>query len=129
MWSRFDKLDFAWPTFANLGEQAITTKELYAWQALGQDLDATWGYTPRYAEYKFANSRVAGEFRDTLSFWHLGRIFTGNTAPPLNEDFISAYPITRIFAVTDPEEDHIYAHVINQCSVSRKLPYFGIPTI
>lgn len=129
MFTRFDKLDFAWPTFANLGEQSIATKELYAWQALGQDLDATWGYTPRYSEYKFANNRVAGEFRTTLNFWHLGRIFTGNSAPPLNEDFITATPITRIFAVTDPGADHIYAHVINQCYASRKLPYFGIPTI
>ena len=125
--SRFDRLDYGWPTFANIGEQEIKNKELIADLPVSTDPDGTFGYTPRYSEYKFMNSRVAGEMRDTLAFWHLGRIFTGT--PLLNEDFISCVPSDRIFAVTDPGSDHVYAHIFNNVTAVRKLPRYGIPTI
>lgn len=127
--TRETKLDFAWPTFANIGEQAILRKEVKAVVNAGTvDPNDVWGYIPRYAEYKFENSRVAGEMRDTLNFWHLGRELAGN-GPSLNASFIECNPSTRIFAVTDPDEDHIVAHVFNQITAIRKLPYFGTPAI
>lgn len=122
--SRFDRLDYAWPTFANIGEQEVLQKEVYM-KAVSPN--ATFGYVPRYAEYKFMNSRVAGEFRNTLAYWHLGRVFSTN--PALNEEFVSCLPDTRIFAVTDPGEDHIFAHVFNNITAIRKLPKYGIPQI
>lgn len=126
--TRFDRLDYAWPSFANIGEQEVRLKELYASQITSEDPDSVFGYIPRYSEYKFMNSRVAGEMRSNLSFWHLGRIF--NSAPPLlNEDFISCVPSDRIFAVTDPGSDHVYAHIFNNVTAVRKLPRYGIPTI
>lgn len=124
--SRFDKLDYAWPTFANLGEQEILNKELYV-NTTNAVKAGTFGYIPRYSEYKYMNSRVAGEMRDSLDFWHLGRIFTDQ--PALNDNFISAAPSHRIFAVEDPVVDKIYAHIFNNISAVRKLPRFGIPTI
>lgn len=128
--TRFDRLDYAWPTFANIGEQEILLKELMANPDTGTlSPNSVFGYIPRYAEYKFMNSRVAGEFRDTLNFWHLGRIFDPLDPPVLNEEFITSNPSTRIFAVTDPEEDHIFAHVFNNISAIRKLPRYGIPQI
>lgn len=122
--SRFDKFDYAWPSFANLGEQEVKQKEVYA---LSPTPDATFGYVPRYAEYKFMNSRVAGQMRTTLSFWHLGRIFASD--PVLNEVFVECNPSTRIFAVTDTDEDHIVSHVVNNVTLNRRLPRFGIPQI
>lgn len=122
--SRFDRFDYAWPTFANIGEQEVLQKEVYAKTATP---NAIFGYVPRYADYKFENSRVAGEFRDTLAFWHLGRIFASD--PALNAEFIRCQPSTRIFAVTDEDEDHIFAQVFNDITVYRKLPVFGTPTI
>jgi len=125
---RFDRLDYLWPEFANLGEQSILAQELMC-----HDLDGTddplqhWGYVPRYSEYRFMNSRVAGEFRDSLAFWHMGRIFQPGAIPGLNVDFIQADPTTRIFAVEEGV-DHIYAQVINRVKVNRKLPRFGIPS-
>lgn len=125
-WFKQDSIaDFAWPAFANLGEQLVTMKELYISAA---DLDFEFGYQSRYAEYKSIPSRVAGEFTDTLSFWHLGQIF--ETEPGLNEDFIQANStkFDRIFAVTDPEVDKIYARVVNKIISSRRLPRYGIPS-
>jgi len=122
--SRDTRLDYAWPVFANIGEQEVLRKEVYANSA---NPDETFGYVPRYAEYRFMNSRVAGEFRDTLDFWHLGRKFL--TEPSLNDEFIQCVPDSRIFAVTDPDDDHVYAHVYNNVSAVRKLPRYGIPSI
>ena len=126
---RFDKFDYAWPTFANLGEQSITKAEVRCMVPAGAvKLTDTWGYIPRYSEYKFSNNRVAGEMRDSLDFWHLGRKFASSNIP-LNEDFLLCNPSYRIFAVTDPHVHHVYAHIFNQCTALRKLPVFGIPTI
>ena len=127
--TRFDRLDYPWPTFANIGEQEVLVKEIQAQPSTGTPEDI-FGYIPRYAECKYMNSRVAGEMRTSLNFWHLGRQFSPTLPPPvLNEEFIECVPDTRIFAVTDPNEDHIYAHIFNNISAVRKLPRFGIPSI
>jgi len=122
--SRFSALDYPWPTFAHLGEQEVKQKEIFAASLTPDD---TFGYVPRYAEAKFANSRVAGELQTTLDFWHLGRIFA--TDPALNATFIECAPRLDIFAVTDPEEDHIVGHIFHNVNVRRKLPRYGIPSI
>ncbi len=118
---KFDKFDYFWPSFAHLGEQPIINEEIYF------DNDAfnhdVFGYTPRYAEYKYMNSSVHGEFRTTLDLWHMGRIFA--TRPALNETFITCDPTDRIFAVTTGEK--LYAHVYHKIKASRRMPYFGTP--
>jgi len=119
-WFKQDKFDYFWPSFAHLGEQPIQNKEIYIHTSANND---TFGYTPRYAEYKFVNSSVHGEFRTSLDFWHMGRIFAGK--PSLNQAFIEAVPTTRIFAVSGSET--IYAHIYHNIKVSRKMPFFGTP--
>jgi hypothetical protein len=121
--NKFDRLDFYWPTFANIGEQEVKAKEIYGSSEFG---DTTFGYVPRYAEYKYLNSRVAGEMKTSLDYWHLGRIFAEE--PNLNGEFISCEPSTRIFAVEDPEVDNIYAHIFNNIKAIRKMPKYGTPT-
>jgi len=121
--SRLDRFDYAWPTFANLGEQAVLNKEV---SFTHNEPNGTFGYQQRYGEYRYENNRVAGEMKDTLNFWHMGRIFS--TDPALNEAFIECYPTTRIFAVEE-DADTIYAHVYNSVLVNRKLPRYGIPAI
>ena len=117
-----DSLDYFWPTFANIGEQEVAKQELYAYTANAND---TFGYVPRYAEYKYMPSRVAGEFRTTLNYWHLGRIFA--TEPSLNSDFIECDPTKRIFAVEDEETDVLYCHVLNKIKAVRPMPKYGTP--
>lgn len=125
MFSRPDRLDYFWPSFQHIGEQEIKNKEIFAPD--NTTGDETFGYIPRYSEYKYINSRVAGKMRTNLSFWHLGRIF-GNT-PALNADFIECDPSRRIFAVEDPNEDTIYAHVFNNIKAIRKMARYGTPHI
>lgn len=122
--TRFDRFDYAWPLFANLGEQEILNKEVYLDTTTP---DGIFGYIPRYSEYKFENSICTGKMREELSYWNIGRIFS--TPPALNSAFIQCNPRTDIFAVTTEEEDHIFCHVINRVSAVRRLPRYGIPSI
>jgi hypothetical protein len=117
-----DTLDYFWPSFAHIGEQPVTNNEIYAYTASAED---TFGYVPRYAEYKYMPSRVAGDFRTTLDYWHLGRKFA--TQPALNAAFINCDATKRIFAVDDPEGDSLYCHVLNKIKAVRPMPKFGTP--
>lgn len=122
-WNRFDKLDYAWPSFARIGEQEILRKELFF--ACDSSDDDIFGYQQRYAEYKYIPSTVHGDFRSTLDFWHWGRIF--DTAPGLNETFVRCTPSDRIFNVLSPSTDTLYAIVTNRITARRPLPYYGEP--
>lgn len=117
-----DSLDYFWPSFANIGEQPVTKNELYAYTSNSNE---TFGYVPRYAEYKYMPSRVAGDFRNTLDYWHLGRIF--DTEPNLNQTFVECNPTKRVFAVEDPEGDSLYCHVLNKIRAVRPMPKYGTP--
>lgn len=126
MWTKFDAIDdFAIPAFANLGEQVVLNEEVYLQTAA---MSGTFGYQARYAEYKSIPSKVTGEFVDTLSFWHLAQDF--DIEPALNQDFIEAQPVKfdRVFAVTDPDVDKIYARIIHRIQALRPLPRYGIPS-
>jgi len=119
-----DALDYYWPSFAHIGEQEVQRQEVFAYTA---NATQVWGYVPRYAEYKFTQSRVAGEFRTTLNYWHLGRIFSSE--PNLNQTFIecNSANFDRIFAVQTG--DKLYCHVFNKISALRPMPKYGTPTL
>lgn len=121
-----DLYDHYFPQFANIGEQEVFNKEVYAWQgAAGMD---TFGYNPRYSEYKFEPNRVAGDFRTTLDTWTATRIF--DSPPSLNDDFVMCDPddLNRIFAVTDTAVDKLYCHVLNKVYASKGMPKYGTPS-
>lgn len=123
--TRFDKFDYPWPEFAQIGEQEVLNKELYY---SGITLpDGTFGYQSRYAECKYGCSSVHGEMKGTLAFWHMGRIFT--SLPVLNTAFVTSDPTTRIFAVTAGSNNKLYCQLFNKVDALRPLPYFGTPTL
>jgi len=125
---KFDKFDYYWPEFANLGEQEVHNKELYYdYQDTSAYNDKTFGYQSRYSEYKFKNSTVHGAFKDSLSFWHMGRIFSG--PPNLDLPFITADPTHRIFADTEVADHKLYVQLYNDVKAIRPMPIFGTPTL
>ena len=125
-WKKLDKFDYYWPSFANIGEQPIYNEELYH-QNTAEDAEV-FGYTPRYAEYKYIPSTVHGTFRSSLNFWHMGRIFASK--PTLNADFIEcdSTEVERVFNVPEGQE-HLYVYLHNEVKATRLMPYFGTPTI
>lgn len=118
-----DPFQFYFPSFANLGEQEVQVQEIYA-GTIGKE--TIFGYVPRYAEYKYLPSRIAGDFRMSLNYWHLGREFDGE--PALNQAFVECDPRRDIFAITDPNVDLLYCHVLNKIRAIRPMPKFGTPS-
>ena len=100
MWSRRTRYDFYWPLLSHLGEQAVLNKEIYV-QGISAD-DAVFGYQERFAEYRYAQSRITGKLRSTdaqsLDVWHLSQEFS--SLPTLSPTFIQENPpIGRCIAV------------------------------
>lgn len=127
---KFDKFDYYWPSFANIGEQAIENRELYYDPNDSDEINAgTFGYIPRYAEYKYIPSTVHNSFVDSLDFWHLGRKFSQR--PTLSEEFVECKgeQLSRIFTVPDQVNEQFYVLVQNNVRAKRPMPYFGVPTI
>jgi hypothetical protein len=124
VFSKFDKFDYFWPSFAHLGEQPILNKEL---NVKTTTPEGVFGYTPRYAEYKFGRNSVHGDFRSSLMFWHMARNLS--TSPVLSGQFVESDPTHRIFAVESPDVHKLYAHVYHNFRAIRPMPKFGTPTI
>lgn len=124
--SKFDRTKYYWPMFAYLGEQEIKNKEVfYDGTASPTEQNATWGYEPRYNEYRYNPSTVHGQMRETLLHWHMARVFT-SPGPALNANFIKSNPTGRIFAA-DGDEDTIVAHIYHKIDASRLIPKYGNP--
>lgn len=137
MFQKFDQLDHAFPQFAHLGEQEIKEGELFHSWANDARNDSVFGYAPRYSEYKYIPNGVHGDMRDTLSYWHLGRIF--NRAPGLNKDFVTVGwspddiehggGLNRIFAAEKVTYDHFWIQIYHNIRAKRPLPYYGTPSL
>lgn len=112
---RTAKEDYFQREFASIGDQTVTNKEIYA--AHGTP-DGTFGYGPRYDEYRSELSRVSGEFNSTLNHWHLSRDFGSN--PALNSTFITANPTKRHLASSST--DGLIISAINKVAARRLIP-------
>lgn len=124
MWTRSSLYDFAFPQFANLGEQEILNQEIFA--TGGETDEGIFGYAPRYAEYKTGHTQVCGKFRTDLDYWHFGRVFS--SLPALNKQFIMMDQMDYDpFNVVDGQTEHVYVDLYNNIRARRRLPYFGRP--
>lgn len=127
MWTRTTRDEFYWPTYAHLGEQAVTNAEIF-WQGTADD-DLTFGYQERYAEYRYKPSRITGafnsDFATSLDVWHLGQDF-GTTLPVLDSSFIEENPpIDRVIAV--PSEPQFLFDIWFDLKCDRPMPVYSVP--
>jgi len=125
-WSRRTKDDYFWPALAQIGEQAVLSKEIYMDGTVADD--EVWGYQERFAEYRYKPSIITGQMRsqDALSLdtWHLAQDFA--TRPLLNEAFIAENPpIARVIAVPSEPEFIFDSYFRYRCA--RPMPVYGIP--
>lgn len=126
MWSRRTRFDFYWPSFANLGEQAVLNKEIYT--TGGSIDDDVFGYQERYAEYRYKPNLITGLFRSnatgSLDSWHLAQDFAAT--PQLNKEFIEEdVPMDRIVAVPSEPDLIIDGYIDLICA--RPMPLYSIP--
>lgn len=130
-----DRLDFYSPEFAHLGEQPIQIAELYtSYNEANYDPNETFGYTPRYAEYKFIPNQIHGTFKDNMDSWHMARRFAKK--PTLSKEFLEVNEyvndLNRVFAVPGTAEkplEHFYVYTYNDVRALRPMPVFGTPSI
>lgn len=127
MFTKFDKLDYYWPDFAFLGEQAILNKELFLDLTDEERNEEVFGYIPRYSEYRYMPSRVSGEMRTSLIQWHMARDFDPANPPVLNDEFVQCVPTKRIYAVEDQNVHSIICHIMFRIFCTRPLPKYGNP--
>lgn len=126
MFSRKTRYDFYWPALANIGEQAILNKEIYA-QGTSED-DDVFGYQERNAEYRYYPSKITGALRSnhpqSLDVWHLSQEFA--SLPKLNNEFIEDNPpIERLVAVQDEPQFLLDCFFDMRCT--RPMPLYSVP--
>lgn len=127
MWSRSTRYDWYWPSFAQIGEQPITNKELYAIGTTANDA-GIFGYQEAYADYRYKQSKITGILNSnaasTLDVWHLAQKFS--SLPTLGDTFIKETPpIDRVVAVNTEPQIILDAHFNLTCA--RPMPVQGIP--
>lgn len=124
--TKFDNMDFYFPEFAHLSEQEIKNQEIFVSDDASYN-NGTFGYAPRYAEYKYHPSEAHGDFRGNLSFWHLNRIFEGR--PNLNTAFVECNPSNRVFATSDTADDKFWVQMYQDVRALRLMPKYGTPIL
>lgn len=128
-WSRKDRFDYYWPVFANLGEQAVLNKEIFA-QGTEED-DEVFGYQEAWADYRYRPSRVTGEMRSSykqsLDVWHLADYY--QTRPSLSDAWIreDSKTVNRVLAVADNVSAQLFCDVYVRCFATRPMPLYSIP--
>lgn len=128
-WSRKDRFDYYWPVFANIGEQAVLNKEIFA-QGNEKD-DEVFGYQEAWADYRYKPSRVTGEMRSSaptsLDVWHLADEYT--QLPTLSDSWIreDKSNVDRVLAVTSSVSNQMFADIYVQCEATRPMPVYSIP--
>lgn len=128
-WSRKDRFDYYWPVFANIGEQAVKNKEIFA-QGTSVD-DEVFGYQEAWADYRYKPNRVAGEMRSSyaqsLDVWHLADHYSA--LPSLSDSWIreDSSTVNRVLAVSDNLSAQLFADFYVQCRATRPMPMYSVP--
>lgn len=127
-WNKTTRYDFYYPVLSQIGEQSILNKEI--WVEGNSTDDDVFGYTGRYNEYRFQNSKLTGlhapDAPNTLASWNLSEDFTSQ--PALGDTFIQAntgVPLDRAIAV--PSEPHFIADMWHDIKAARPVPLYGNP--
>lgn len=128
-WSRKTRFDFYWPVFANIGEQAVKNKEIFA-QGNAED-DEVFGYQEAWADYRYKPSRVSGEMRSSaphpLDAWHLADDY--ESLPALSDSWIreDKSNVDRVLAVSSKVSNQLFADLYIENITTRPMPLYSIP--
>lgn len=128
-WSKKSRTDFYLPVLANIGEQPVFNKEIYA-QGTDAD-DEVFGYQEAWADYRYKPSIVTGEMRSnhdkSLDSWHFADDY--DTLPKLSSAWIDEdkSPVDRALAVQSSVSNQLFADFFIQNQTTRPMPVYSIP--
>lgn len=127
MWSRKGRYDYYWPVLANIGEQAILNKEIYA-QGNAKDNEA-FGYQEAWADYRYKPNKVTGLFRSnaqqSLDAWHYAQDY--DKLPTLSTTWMEQgeAEMKRTLAVQSQPDFIADFYFMNK--TTRCMPVYSIP--
>lgn len=127
--SRKTRFDYYWPSLANIGEQPVYNREIYAVGTSSDD--DVFGYQEAWADYRYKPNRVCAEMRSTskksLDAWHLADDY--DSLPKLSPEWIleDKTNVDRALAVTSRTANQFFGdfYIKNLCT--RPMPVFSIP--
>lgn len=128
-WSRKTKFDYYWPVFANIGEQAVLNKEIYADGSSADD--EVFGYNEAWADYRYKPNRVVSEMRSayaqSLDSWHLADDYS--SLPSLSDEWIreDSSNVDRVLAVQSSVANQLFADIFVRNRTTRPMPLYSIP--
>lgn len=143
-WLRRLPIDFYFPEFSHLSEQAIYQSEIFAQfgnvttLSTGEVIDDTtpFGFCGQYDEMRVKHDMVCSEMRiiadpsvptvgvqEQLSYWNMSRKFLD--VPTLNSEFITCAPDKRNFLV--PSFPGLVVNVRNLITAVRPIPAIADP--
>lgn len=131
MWSRKKWTDFYIPQFANLGEQAIYNKEIFADGSSADD--EVFGYQECWADYRYKPNRVSGEMRSTasqsLDAWHYGDDYS--QLPTLSSGWIdeTTANVDRTISVQHQNANQFFGDFYFNATYVRPMPVYSIPAM
>lgn len=103
------------------------------------DMSETYGYAPRYSEYKTSYDRYNGAFCHSLKSWVTGLNFAvaqDNVADTWRSINASAMfrcrpdIVKNLFVVSstnNADDDQLYVGMVNMCYATRNLSRYGLP--
>lgn len=127
--TRQKKLDYYFPVLANLGEQYIKNREIFA-QGTDADEEA-FGYQECWAEYRYKNNYITGElnsdYSTPLDIWHYGDDYS--TLPTLSHEWICETDenVKRTLAIQD--QDQWIADFYFDLTAIRPMPVYSVPSL
>lgn len=143
-----DASDFVIPELDSLGMQQTFSCELYAPSSVVQgsnppefDMSSTYGYAPRYAEYKTSFDRFNGAFGSSLKSWVTGlnsialkldRYWSDDKFHISTPQLFVCRPdiVKNIFLIQsyhNSNDDNLYVGMVNMCYATRNLSRYGLP--
>lgn len=143
-----DAADFVIPELDSIGMQQTFSCELYAPSSGVQgynppefDMSSTYGYAPRYAEYKTSFDRYNGAFGSSLKSWVTGlnsitlkldRFWSDDKFYINTPQLFVCRPdiVKNIFLIQqylNSNDDNLYVGMVNMCYATRNLSRYGLP--
>lgn len=128
-WSRKSRFDYYWPVFANIGEQPVLNKEIFADGSAADD--EVFGYQEAWADYRYKPNRVCGEMRsnitNSLDVWHFADNY--KTRPALSDSWIreDKTNVDRVLAVQSSKSNQLFADIYIKNKTTRPMPLYSVP--
>lgn len=145
-WTRRDRFDYYFPEFANIGDQPVYQRQLYA-TSLNSDPDQAdynkvFGYQEAWWDYRYHPNQITGEMRSTvegvkdmngqvplgtLDSWHYGDKYT--TAPTLSSAWMKEGQenMDRTLAYTSTQTHQILLDFEFREDWTRPMPVYSVP--